>query len=299
MLFKKKEKVKSKININAVKKSALLVVGAFISAVSFNLFYVPYNFVSGGLGGIAIILDKIMKIDYTTVILLGNLIFCIISVLTIGFKKSLMGILGASIYTAFVYFTADFPEMIHFSFDNVLLYVLAAGICVGFGEGLVYKAGFNTGGTSILAVVIEHITKKPLGQILRFISYVIIAAGGFTMGYTSIMYSLIIVYISTQLIDKIIIGINDSKIFFITTSKIDEVTEYILNEIKSGVTELDTKGAIVHKKKRMIMCVVPSEKYSILKNAIKEIDDDAFIVVSDCYEVLGGTIKKTLSLEEE
>ena len=136
-----------------------------------------------------------------------------------------------------------------------------------------------------------------MGELLRYMAYVIILAGGITMGYTAIMYSLIITTISTQMVDKILIGINYAKTFFIHTDKIDEVTDFILNIIGSGVTELETKGAFTHKRSKMLMCVVPKEKYSLLKSAIKEIDSDAFIVVSDCYEVLGGTKKSSSPLQ--
>lgn len=283
---------------DAIKNSALFVVGTLISALSFNLFYLPFNFVSGGLGGVAVVLNKLFSLDSTIVILIGNLIFIIISIFCLGFKKSIMGILGAALYTVFVYFTEDVAELINFSFDNVLLYVLAAGVVGGFGESLVYKTGFNTGGTSILALVIQKYSKKPLGELLRNISIVVILAGGITFGYTAIMYSLIITVISTYLVDKILIGISDSKTFFIQTEKEEEVTDFILKIIESGVTEFDTKGAFTHKRKKMLMCVVPTEKYLLLKSAIQEIDPDAFIVVSDCYEVLGGTKRKKLLFKE-
>ncbi len=300
-IFKKKvdnkEVMIKVVNKSVVKKTVLFVFGALISALSFNLFCVQNNFVLGGLGGIAVILNKMFSINSTLVIFIGNVIFVIISLFTIGTKKSLLSIVGAAVYTAFVYFTNDIVELINFHFDNVLLYVLAAGIVGGFGEGLVYKSGFNTGGTSILAVVLEHYTKRQIGELLRYMAYIIIIAGGVTMGYTAIMYSLIITTISTQMVDKILIGINYAKTIFIQTSKDEEVTDFILNIIKSGVTELDTKGAFTHKKKKMLMCVVPKEKYTLLKSAVKEIDNDAFIVISDCYEVLGGTKKSTISLD--
>ena len=93
-----------------------------------------------------------------------------------------------------------------------------------------------------------------------------------------------------------LIGISDSKTFFIHTDKEEEVKDFILTIIESGVTEFDSHGAFSHKKNKMLMCVVPTEKYSLLKSAIKEIDPDAFIVVSDCYEVLGGTKRKRLAI---
>lgn len=297
-LFKRRvssEEINSRIfNKQIGSKTFLFVLGALISALSFNLFYVPHNFVSGGLGGLAVILNNIFSIDVNLVVLLGNLLFITISIFTLGFKKSLLSITGASIYTVLLYATAGIPELINFSFDNVLLYVLAAGICVGFGEALVYKSGFNTGGTSILAVVIQKYKKIPLGQLLRNMGIVVIILGGFIFGYTAIMYSLIITVISTYLVDKMLLGISDSKTFFIQTAKEDEVKDFIIKIIENGVTEFDTKGAYSNKRKKMLMCVVPTEKYTLLKSAVQEIDPDAFIVVSDCYEVLGGTKRKKM-----
>ena len=209
-----------------------------------------------------------------------------------------MSIIGATTSTLFVYLTKNFSVLLNFYFDDILLYVLAAGVVGGFGESLVYKAGFNTGGTSIIALIIQHYKKQPLGGLIRNMSFGVIIAGGFVFGYTSVMYSIIITFISTYLVDKILIGISASKTFFIQTSKKDEVIDFIIKIIESGVTELDSHGAFSHKRKTMLMCVVPTEQYSLLKSAIKEIDPDAFIVVSDCYEVLGGTKRKKLSFEE-
>lgn len=299
-LFKRidSEKVRSKLlHKDAAKKSVLFVIGSFISALSYNLFFVPNNFVGGGLGGIAIILNSIFSINASLVILIGNAILITVSIFTLGWKESLTSIIGATVSTMFVYVTEDIPSLINFYFDDVLLYVLAAGVVGGFGESLVYKAGFNTGGTSIIALIIQHYKKQPLGGILRAISMIVILGGGFTFGYTSVMYSIIITVISTSLVDKLLIGISESKTFFIQTNREDEVKDFIIKIIESGVTEFDSHGAFSHKKKKMLMCVVPTEKYSFLKSAIKEIDPEAFIVVSDCYEVLGGTKRSRLSLD--
>jgi len=303
-LFKRLHKFNSEklarvvVKKDAVKKSALFVVGCFISALSYNLFYVPNNFVGGGLGGVGIIFNELIGIDPSYVIMIGNFVLILCSLFTLGYKKSLLSIIGAVTYTLFVYFTESIPYTINFHFDDVLLYVLAAGVVGGFGESLVYKAGFNTGGTSIIALIIQHYRKQPLGSLLRNISFIIIFAGGFTFGYTSVMYSLLITFISTYMVDKMLIGISMSKTFFIQTSREEEVKDFILRIIESGVTELDSHGAFSHKKKKMLMCVVPTERYSLLKSAIKEIDPDAFIVVSDCYEVLGGTERKKLAFSE-
>ena len=282
----------------AFKKTTLFVIGTLISSLSYNLFFVPNNFVSGGIGGLGVILNHYFSINPRLIILIGNALFIIISLFTLGFRKSLLSIIGASTSTAFVYLTADFPSLINFSFDNILLYVIAAGVVGGFGEALVYKAGFNTGGTSILALVIQHYRKKPTGVLIRNMSFGVILFGGIAFGYTSVMYSLLITFISTYMVDRILIGISDSKMFFIHTDKEEEVKDFIIKIIESGVTEFDSRGSFTHKRNKILMCVVPTERYTLLKSAIKEIDPDAFIVVSDCYEVLGGTKRKRLDFEE-
>ncbi len=301
-LFKKREKkeeeIDSRIKMNLLIKSALFVLGCMISAVSFNLFYVTNNFVGGGLGGVAVIINSLFNINSTTVVVIGNIIFITISIFTLGFQKSLMSILGAAVYTLFVYFTEDIGYAINFKFDDVILYVIAAGVGGGFGDALVFKTGFNTGGSSIVAEIISHYTKQPLGKILRYISVVVIALGGFTFGYTAIMYSIIIAFISTYVIDRFLLGIGDSKLFIVQTSEANEVKKYILDTLECGITEFNVKGAFTHRKKDLFMCVVPTEKYPILKSRIKDIDPSAFIIVSDCYEVLGGTKVGKLLMDE-
>jgi len=301
-LFKKKkanEITGVVLEKDALKKAVLFVIGCLISALSYNLFSVPNNFVDGGLGGVSIVISHFFpSIEPRFTLFIGNVILVTIMLFVLGRQKSLMSILGATTYTLFVYLTKDFPAMINFSFDNILLYVLAAGVVGGFGEALVYKTGFNTGGNSIVALIIQKYNKKPLGVILRYIAIVVVIGGGLSFGYTSIMYSIIIICISTYLVDKMMIGISESKMFYIHTNCENEVKEFIIKVIESGVTEFESHGAFSHKKQKMLMCVVPTDKYSLLRSAIKEIDPDAFIVVSDCYEVLGGTKKKRLGLED-
>ena len=179
-LFKRFKKINSEklrsivIKKEAAKRSALFVVGCFISSISYNLFFVPNNFVGGGLGGVGVILNKLISADPTMVLMIGNLIFIIASIFTLGVKKSLLSIIGATTSTLFVYLTKSLPSDINFYFDDILLYVLAAGVVGGIGESLVYKAGFNTGGTSILALIIQHYKKRTLGGLLRAISFIVI-----------------------------------------------------------------------------------------------------------------------------
>lgn len=296
------KKIKQQETINSINKKHLIfkllifIAGAFISALAVNMFFVPHNFVTGGVTGTGIIINRLIGMKVSTFVFFSNLILIGIGYIFLGGKKTAGSAFGALLYSLFLFLTENIVSSINFSFDSPLLYALAAGITAGFGEALVYKMGYSTGGTSILGIIIAERTKKPLGKIMRNMSFVIIIAGGFVFGYTMVMYALIITTISTFVIDKVTIGISESKMFYVHTSKNEEVTDFILQVIHSGVTEYETKGGFSGKKKTILMCVVPTEKYTYLKSAIQEIDENAFIVVSDCYEVLGGTKKKSLQI---
>ncbi len=278
-----------------IKKFLTLLIGTFLSALSFNLFFVPNNFVSSGLSGLAIIISKYTNMDAQTLVFFGDIFLIGIALLTLGGEKSLKTIIGTGLYLSFMFLTQNIVETLNFSFDNILLYVLAAGVVSGIGEAMVYKVGYNTGGTSIIALIINKYSKQQIGKLIRYMGFVIIIIGGFTFGYTMIMYSLIIVSISTVLIDRVLIGVSDSKMFMIHTEKEEEVKNFVMEVIENGVTVFDSKGGYSEKKNKILMCVVPTEKYYYLTEAIKEIDPSAFIVVSDCYEVLGGTKRQKLT----
>lgn len=281
---------------NLIKTSILMVFGSFLSAVSVNLFFVQNNFVTGGVTGLGIIANKTIGMSVSQFVFFGNLFMIGLGLIFLGGKKIIGSIIGSLLYSLFLFLTEDIALWLNFSFDNILLYALAAGLVNGFAEAIVYKIGYSTGGTSILGLIIADKLKKPIGKIMRIISITIILLGGYIFGYTMVMYAIIIVSISTFMIDRVTLGISDSKMFMVQTKKSDEVREFIMQVIQSGVTEYTIKGGYSGSKKEMLMCVVPTEKYTYLKSAIKEIDGDAFIIVSDCYEVLGGTKRKKLTI---
>ncbi len=293
----KQEKLFSSIRKkNLIRTSVLMVFGSFLSAASVNLFFVPNNFVTGGVTGLGIVVNKLIGMNVSQFVFFGNLFMIGLGIIFLGSNKIIGSIFGSLLYSLFLFLTEDIATWLNFSFDSIFLYALAAGLVNGFAEAIVYKIGYSTGGTSILGLIIAEKIKKPIGKVMRVISIIIILLGGYIFGYTMVMYAIIIVAISTFMIDKVTLGISDSKMFMVQTSKPEEVRDFIMEVIQSGVTEYVVKGGYSGSKKDMIMCVVPTEKYTYLKSAIKDIDKNAFIIVSDCYEVLGGTKRKKLTI---
>lgn len=122
----------------------------------------------------------------------------------------------------------------------------------------------------------------------------IILAGGFVFGFAKVLYALIIVYLNAIITDRILLGISDSKMFFVYTTEVNKIKEFIVKEIKTGITILDIEGGYSQKKDKMIMCVVRTRDYFLFKEKILEIDPKAFFVINDCYEVLGGVKRANL-----
>ena len=116
----------------------------------------------------------------------------------------------------------------------------------------------------------------------------IVLAGAFTFGWTKAMYAIIVLYIFSIIVDRVILGISNSKAFYIITSEYEKIKKFILNNLGHGVTVIEVKGGYSGKKDNILMCVVPTSDYFKLKEGIKLIDKEAFIVITDSYEVIGG-----------
>ena len=284
---------------NNIFNFIMFLIGITITSIAFNVFFVPNNFISSGLTGISVIVSYTVEIKPIAIIFFGNMFLIGLSIVMLGMKKTSKYIIGALLFTLMVYLTEDINTYLQIKFDDIILYVIASGVCLGVGEGLTYKAGYSSGGTSILALILSEYIKKPVGDIVKAIGVIIIVIGGFTFGLTNIMYSIIIVSISTLLINKITIGISNSKMILIYTSKELEVESYIMNVFHNGVTKITSKGVYTNRKKNLLMCIVPTDRYPAIVSVVKKIDEDAFISVSDCYEVYGGTKRNKIPFIEE
>ena len=273
----------------------MFITGILIVTITFNTFCLPKNIVIGGVSGIAVILNYLLKIDISTTLIIGNAILIIIGIIVLGFKDTWPSIIGSIAYTLGVYLTEN---LITINIDSIFLSIVAIGILHGIGYALVYLAGYSTGGVDILGIIFQKKFGIPLGKSLLIIKALIIIMGTSVFGIEMLIICLVIRYLESKIIDNILIGISDSKVLFINTEKEEEVNNYIIKTIKSGTSEIKIKSGYKKENGNLIMCVVPTEKYMKLKEAIKEIDKDAFITIVDAYEVYGGTNRYKLPLHD-
>ena len=268
---------------------SIALIGILLRAVAFNLFFKPQNLVVSGVSGLSLVVNHFTQMDTSLFILVANVGLIILSIAALGWKSSFRTIIGSLAYTLFVYMTEDISTILNIQFQEYLMYVIVGGVLYGVSAGLIYKTGYTSGGTDVLTMVLSKYGKKEVGKSQLVINTIIVMSGGLVFGITMVIYAVIANYIESILIDKVQLGFSPTKKFMIGTDKANEVKEYITKVLNSGVTEFECKGGYSNKKKTMLMCTISTKRYLELKEVIQAIDDDAFIVVSDCYDVLGGT----------
>ena len=220
--------------------------------------------------------------------MIASLLLLVVSFLVLGKSDTKASIVGSILFPIFVNITANIGEYIKLDTGNVLLSAVFGGIIYGFGAGLVFKAGFTTGGTDIINQILSKYLHMSMGNAMLISDGLIVVLGGFFFGATKLMYALIVIYIIGLMTDKVLLGISNSKAFYIITNEDEKIRDYLLNELHHGVTIFSVKGGYTHKKDEVILCVVPTREYYRVKEGIHEIDSEAFFVVCDAYEVSGG-----------
>jgi len=284
------EKVTDK---NRITRFVLMFIGVFVLALNYNLFLTRNELVVGGMSGLAIIFNKLFSWNVQVFIYISNVILLFISFLVFGFRKTRPALIGSLLYPLMVTFTAPLSNILakYFIFEDFITVIVLTSIFYGVSNALIYKMGFNTGGSDIIIQIMKKYLHMSDGRANLISSSVVIILAAFSLGITKATYGLIIVYISSIIVDKMLIGISKSKLFIIDTSKVEEVRKVIMDELHYGVTILNAKGGYSNKEKELLMCAIPTKDYYLFKEIILAIDKEAFFIINDCYDIEGGTTR--------
>lgn len=280
-------------------RSFFLIMSVALLAFNYNLFLAPNQLVIGGTSGLAIILNKLFGLSPAIFIGISSVILISMAILFLGWKETSRCVVGSLLYPLFISITEPFASYLlpYINLDSMILIVIIAGILCGIANGIIYKTGFNTGGSDIIMKIINKYGKIPEGKAIFSINIVIMLFGCIVFGVNKFIYSLIILFLNTTLIDRILIGVSNSKLFFIYTKEQDKVKKFITEDLKTGVTLLQAKGGFSGEKGYILMCVVSNRDYYFFKEMVLEIDNEAFFVINDCYEVMGGIQKNRKIIE--
>ena len=271
---------------DTIKRYIMLLVGCLIAAVSFNLFFLRYNIVCFGVSGISIVLKE-FGVDPSSFILIANIFLLIISYIFLDIKDVKNQIIGAILYPIFIKITLPLTNMIDFGNIEMIIIAVFGGLTHGLGSGLIYKSGFSTGGTDVVGLLIKKYSKTTMGNAMMYVNIVIIIIGKLVFSWEIFMYAILVAYLIAVSTDKILLGISNSKAFYIVADKEkEEIIKEFLNSLPNvGCTIMDVNSGN-NDKKSLLLAVVPTKSYFIIKEGLKEIDRDIFYLVCDSYQVV-------------
>lgn len=266
----------------------MIILGSAISGAAFNLFIIPNKLLSGGISGIALILNYMFNINTGLMIFIFN-----IPVFILGYKfvdrefvlLSLVGMIGFSVWIeVFSFLRGAFQ-------GDIMLACIYAGVLNGIGLGLVLRNRASQGGIDIIAVIIKKYFSMNIGSTSMIINTCIVAVAAYIKDINLAMYTLISMYIASTVVDRVQQGFDKRKSIMIITQKERNVAEEIFKRLDRGVTYLEGEGAYTGTKKKVIYCIVSLNQLAKLKQIVLDIDDTAFITVSDTAEVMGRGFK--------
>ena len=273
---------------NRIYRIILICVSLLLGAVVYNLFLLPLSLVTGGTGGIATITHYIYDFDPALVILLLSVSCCIIGFMYLGVERTTGTLLASILYPVLVKLTANIGTQIRMDTSDILLLVLFAGVLNGVSNGLMYKSGYSSGGFPVISQVLYEKFKISIAKSSMIMNLIIVLIGAIFFGTTNALYAIIYLYINNLVMDRVLLGISTNKAFYIMTHKEAEIKDYIINNLHHTVTTFNVKGGFLEDKRKVILTVVPSSEYYKLTEGIKEIDQDAFYVATDSYQVEGA-----------
>lgn len=266
----------------------VLLASLFLSAIIFNLLLYPTNLVTGGMNGLAIIINHITDIDSALIILIGSVLLLGLSYVFLGLNQVTASLVATITYPFFISITEPLTKLIVIDTSDLILISILIGILLGITNGLMYKVGFSNGGLNIISQILYKYFHISLSKSTMIINFIVVLIGGIYFGFNMMLYAFIIIYLSSAVIDKVLLGISSNKAFYINTYKDKEVKDYLIKELNHTVTIFDVKGGFLKKKRSVLLAVIPTREYFKLKEGIYQIDPQAFFVVTDAYEVKGG-----------
>ncbi len=290
--MKTPQKLKSVKDLSPVKDWKRLVrdfiqisFGCLVMAVGMNSFFIPNKIAAGGLSGIGVVLHHLFGLPVGMSVLVMNIPLFLVSWRLLGASfgvKTLYATIALS-------FAIDLMSFLNPLTRDLLLAVLFGAALEGLGLGLIFRRDATTGGTDLLARIIHKLIPHiSIGQLLFIVdAMVVLLAALVFRQFELALYASLAIFISSRIIDYVVVGINYTKTAFVISRRSDAISGRILEELNRGVTELKGRGMYTGKERPVLMCVLKKRDLPHMKRIVQEEDPEAFIFLSDVREVLG------------
>ena len=262
-----------------------LILGNLILAFGVGFFIIPNKILSGGVAGVSIAISPLLNISVPILINIIIFVCFVLGLLFIGKEFAIKTVASSLLYPLFLNVLSQFD--LSFAVDPLIASVYG-GLISGVGLGITFRSGASTGGMDIPPLILQKFTGVRVSIWILILDAMTVMLGFKTYGMNAVLIGLISVFACTFAIDKMqLLGGEVAKQVLIITSFKEQVLEYIHTDINRGSTIIPAMGGYTGDGKEMIMTVLMREQYVQLEKAVKQIDQDAFLIVSEVTEVHG------------
>ena len=262
-----------------------IMAGCLIAAGSINLFVVPSSLLTGGVTGIAIIFYFLTGLPIGAQTLAYNVPLLIASYKLLGKKYTIDVIIGTVMFSLALDATKFLNGML--PLEEVMLASIYGGIFNGIGYGIVFRMNGSTGGFDILGAIFKKYYSMEIGSVIFGFNCLIVVVAGVLFNITSAMFTLICMYVTSQMTNKVIDGFNQRKAVLIISEHSKDIADGIITDIGRGVTFLNGEGAYTGDPKKIVMVVVSMTQIAKLKIVVRTVDKNAFMLILAASEVQG------------
>lgn len=283
----------------SIRDYALIILSSLIQAVSLRLFFVPANLASGGVSGISQLINNFTGWPIGLMVFIGNVPLFLLGWRFLGGPKfaarTAVAIASYALLTDLLLKIPIFVEYSQILIDDlqgdIFLSSLYGAIVSGVGYGMVYRARGTSGGSDILARILNHWKGVSMTQSYLIVDTAVILSAGFVFGWKEALYAMIALYVSGLVAETVLEGGATSRTAMIITSKAEEVSTRVMDELERGITYLEGRGGYTGNSRPVLYCVVNRAEIASLKAIVHETDPEAFMVIGVAHEALGEGFK--------
>ncbi len=260
-----------------------IVMGCVIGAAAYPTFLDPGKIAPGGLTGVAMILKHLWGWDIGITSLILNVPLFIVGYKAMGKVFALRSLVATVLFSLAI----DLLPLRAIPVEPILG-TLYGGILLGSGLGLILRGGATTGGTDMCArMVHKYLPFLSVGMFLFLIDCMVVVAAWIFIGSSEALYALVCIFVSGKAVDMVMLGLSQNKACFVITSEWKKVSQRLLDEMERGVTQLSARGAYTGAERPVVLCVLPPQEVSRLKEIVRQEDEKAFMFITEAHEALG------------
>lgn len=269
-----------------LKNLLMLAAGGTICAVAVNGIIIPHDFAASSATGLTLIIHELVPtLDVGVIYMLLNIPLFLGAMMAVGrrfFFYSLAGTIIFSLALAYVH--------VDLTVENDILAAVFAGIIIGIGGGITLRSQGSAGGADILSVMLMKRFSIPLGSTVLALNLVVLSLTAVVFSLDAALYTLIQIYVAAKLIDLVVTGLSQRKAVMIISKHWPEINREILRDLRRGTTIIPARGGFSGHEENMLYAVVNFQEIGQLKNMIRTIDPNAFVVVTETMEVMNYRI---------